>query len=521
MGRTRITAAESRCVDRLEREGECMPHRETPDLETLGRVIRERRRELGLTQTQLAERLGWVQERVSTLENAKYGLPSLPALVRLSEELTLSLGTLLDAAGFAGAAAGITVEQPVPVALFYTLNRLLQIEAVDVSGVLNQASDIMAEAVGADKIDTFMYEAESASLVALGTSNTAMGRLEHQVGLDRIPLANGGRMVEVYETGMPFYTGHADQDPQVLRGLVQTLGVRSICSVPLRVDDKICGVLSAQSAEPDHFKLEERQFLEAAARWIGMVTRRAELVEHVTRAAAEEARRLAGEELVTLLAHDLGNYLTPLKGRLDVIQRRARRDERARDLTDVVEASRAVNRIQRLVSELLDVSRLDQGIFSLSMRPVDLVPLIGEVAATMRGTRENIDVRVPKELVVQADPSRMMQVLENLVGNAIQHSPDDLPIEIRAGVEDQANGQHAFIMISDEGPGIPTELLPTLFNRFAAGPRSSGLGLGLYLARSIIEAHGGTISVASKPGAGTSFRITLPPDAESRTYDAG
>lgn len=496
-----------------------MPRRETPDLETLGRVVRERRRELGLTQTQLADRLGWVQERVSTLENGKYGLPSLPALARLSENLSISLGTLLDAAGFGAEAAHISLEQPIPAALFYTLHRLLQIEAVDVRGALNQASDIMAEALGADKIDAFMYEAESASLVALGTSNTPMGRLEHQVGLDRVPVANRGRMVEVYESGIPFYTGHADQDPEVLRGIVHTLGVRSISSVPLFVDDKVRGVLSAQSAKPDHFKQEEREFLEAAARWIGLVARRAELVEHVTQAAAEEARRLAGEELVTLLAHDLGNYLTPLKGRLDVIQRRARREERTRDLTDVSEASRAVNRIQRLVSELLDVSRLDQGVFSLATRPVDLVPIVSEVAAAMQGERANIDIRAPEELVVQVDPSRMMQVLENLLGNAIQHSPDDLPIEIRVGLEDQEDGQRAFIMIRDEGPGIPAELLPAVFNRFAAGPRSSGLGLGLYLARGIVEAHGGTITVESNPGSGTSFCITLPRDIESSEND--
>ncbi len=491
-----------------------MPSREASDLEALGRVVREHRLRLGLTQTQLAERLGWAQERVSTIENGKYGLPSLPALVRLTEALAIPLETLLGACGFidvlhADSQSG-QPDQPVHLALYYTLQRLLSIQAPDLRGSLNQASDFLAEVLRADKIDAFMYEAETESLVALGTSNTTMGRLEHRVGLDRVPVANRGWMVDVYQTGVPFYTGRADQEPGVLPGVVQTLGVRSIAAVPLRVDDEIRGVLSAQSAEPEHFTTEDHRFLETVALWIGMVARRAELAERVAQNAAEEARRLAGEELVTLLAHDLGNYLTPLKGRLDVMQRRARREERPRDLEDVTEASRALSRIQQLVSELLDVSRLDQGIFSLTVRPVDLIPIIRDVVEARRGVRENIDIRTPEELIVPADPGRITQVLENLLGNAIQHTPDGLPIEVRAGIEDRDDGQWAFIMIHDEGPGIPAEMLPSLFHRFASGPRSSGLGLGLYLARGIIEAHGGSVTVESPPGSGTTFRIALP-----------
>src|SRR5947209_7402594 len=190
-----------------------MAIRDAADLQALGRFIRDQRQRLDLTQTQLAERLGWVQERISVLENGKYGMPSIPAMARLAEGLETSLQSLMEAAGYGTQFVGNNGASPGngSMALYFTLQRLLEIDAMGLKDALGEASDRMADAMGAEKVDAFILEAPSQSLVALGTSSTPLGKRQHEIGLNRMPLANRGRTVEVYETGQAFCTGQADQ----------------------------------------------------------------------------------------------------------------------------------------------------------------------------------------------------------------------------------------------------------------------------------------------------------------------
>src|SRR5579875_14225 len=127
----------------------------TPSLETLGRFIRERRSSLGLTQEQLAARLNWTQERISVLENGKYGLPSVPALIRMARALDVPFADLLAAAGYPDVTSPSTreMDDTAGVVLRYALQQLLAIQAHTVDDALNQASDLLVHAMGADKID--------------------------------------------------------------------------------------------------------------------------------------------------------------------------------------------------------------------------------------------------------------------------------------------------------------------------------------------------------------------------------
>ncbi len=150
--------------------------------------------------------------------------------------------------------------------LLRALERLLAIDATSVKGALDQASQGLAEALGADKVDVFLHEPASASLVALGTSATPMGRRQHELGLNRLPLANGGREVEVYRTGEPYATGRADRDAGVVPGFRDALGIRSLIDVPLDVAGERRGVLQTASARPDFFTEDDRRFLTAVAR---------------------------------------------------------------------------------------------------------------------------------------------------------------------------------------------------------------------------------------------------------------
>lgn len=184
--------------------------------------------------------------------------------------------------------------------LLETLQRLLAIQAPELRPALNQASDLVAQTLGAEKVDVLLYEATNESLVAMGTSNTPMGRRQRELGLDRLPLANGGPQVRVFLTGEPYRTGHADQDPEQPRGIVEGLGVHSEIDVPLVVDGARRGILSVMSAMPDRFSQHDLNFVTAVATWVGMLTHRAELVEQLAADSERRGGRRAAEELTKL-----------------------------------------------------------------------------------------------------------------------------------------------------------------------------------------------------------------------------
>jgi len=184
--------------------------------------------------------------------------------------------------------------------LFETLLRLHGIASPELQPALDEASNLVAEALDADKVDIFLHEAASDSLVALGTSQTPMGCRQHELGLNRLPLANGGRSVAVYLTGEPYLQQRADEDPMELPAMIERLGVRSGILTPLDVGQQRRGVLQAVSAVPDRFSERDLRFLTAVAGWVGMLTHRAELAEDLAGRARLQGRREAGDDLAKL-----------------------------------------------------------------------------------------------------------------------------------------------------------------------------------------------------------------------------
>lgn len=210
--------------------------------------------------------------------------------------------------------------------------------------------------------------------------------------------------------------------------------------------------------------------------------------------------------LMTVLAHDLRNYLTPLYGRLALLSKRAAAEQRQHDVELAAQATQSLDHMKQLIDNLLEAERLQQGIFDLRWESVDLRELAHTVAQSLEGTDTPIVVDATTALVIKGDPQRLRQALHNLLANAVAHSPRYAPVLLSLHVL-----QHtAVLRVSDLGPGIPPELLPRLFQLFTPGPTSQGLGLGLYLAHEIAAAHAGTLSVESRRGAGTCFAVALP-----------
>ena len=169
-------------------------------------------------------------------------------------------------------------------------------------------------------------------------------------------------------------------------------------------------------------------------------------------------------------------------------------------------------RMERMITDLRELVQVEGGQLTLRAAPVDLGELARQGADRVRSQRTGHSVRIEAPgvpIVGQWDRDRLGQVLDNLLGNAIKYSPEGGEVVIRV---ESAPGE-ARLSVADEGPGIPPTIVPHLFERFYRGEHragDAGLGLGLYISRMLVEAHGGRIRVTSAPGRGSTFTMALP-----------
>jgi len=217
----------------------------------------------------------------------------------------------------------------------------------------------------------------------------------------------------------------------------------------------------------------------------------------------------AQREFISLVGHELRNPIASLKGYAQLMQRRAVYNPEA-----VETIVRQTNRLNRLVGDLLDASRLEAGRLELRCTEVELVSRLRGVVEAMGelSDQHQIALEAPAQPVVGWwDRDRVEQIMDNLLGNAIKYSPDGGRIDVR--VEDR--GDEVLVSVADQGSGIGPESLPYLFERFYRAPDAAdgpvkGLGLGLYVCKGLVEAMGGRISVESEPGRGSTFSFNLP-----------
>ena len=225
-----------------------------------------------------------------------------------------------------------------------------------------------------------------------------------------------------------------------------------------------------------------------------------------------ERRRLERlqQEFMAMVTHELKGPLTSLRGFAQLMQRRG--EFHARGVAVIIEQS---EQLERLITDLMDAARLDSGRMELRRAPTDLVELVrrGAERAQALSTRHTLTVETPPEpLLANVDADRASQVLANLLSNAIKYAPAGGPIHVALTVDD--TGRVARVSVTDHGLGIPAEAQTRLFQRFyrVEGARDAfqGLGLGLYISRLLVLAHGGRLSVESVEGVGSTFTFTLP-----------
>jgi two-component system OmpR family sensor kinase len=432
--------------------------------------------------------------------------------------------------------------------LLATLQRLLSIEATTVTDALAQAADHVAAGLHVEKVDAFLHDPARRALVAVGVSDTPLGQRERAIGLDVLPLDAGGRTAEVFRTGRAYMTGRADRDPAELTGFTEDLGIHSMLIAPFDIGGVRRGVLGVDAVRSDVFGADDLRFLEGVARWVGVVVHRTELAAQVAGAEAARAARAAAEaerarllereraaraqaeaavrlrnDFLTVAAHDLRTPLTNMLGRLQLIGARLHRaDGGALDPDwlrgQLDSAAASTQRLLGTVNELGDMARLQAGeALELDRAPVDLGALVRaavEDVAVVGGSQGlatvPIEIDAPgAPVIVESDEGRLRRVLQNVLGNAVKYSPTGTPVRVEVRRRDGL----AVVAVRDRGVGIPAAELPRIFERYYRASTARGMagsGIGLSGAQAIVAQHGGTITIESVVGAGTTVTVTLP-----------
>jgi len=221
----------------------------------------------------------------------------------------------------------------------------------------------------------------------------------------------------------------------------------------------------------------------------------------------EEQRR----DLMADITHELRTPLTVIQGNLEGFLDGVYSPDETR-LKSLLEETQV---LARLVEDLRTLALAESGALQLKKEPTDLALLIGETVSAFRTQADAAGVKIDNQagsnaLVLNLDPERIRQVLSNLIANALRYTPRDGAIHVWYTTTRSDDGKYAEVTVEDTGVGIAPDVLPHIFNRFYKSRDSSGTGLGLPIAKHLVEAHGGTITAESQPGRGTTMRIRLP-----------
>ncbi len=296
----------------------------------------------------------------------------------------------------------------------------------------------------------------------------------------------------------------------VAREETQVDETQSLCFVPVRLGVRIIGSLGTSG------RILSRQSLEAMGTLIAVAVERARAVEALGKTeAAREGERLKSA-LLDSITHDFRTPLTSIKASVTSLLSDSHLDEKHKqELLTII--NEEANRLNSLVGDAAEMARLEAGEFELDLKPHPISAIINAAIEQCKSVLNNrpMQIQAPASLpLVRADLDRAKQVLVQLLSNANNYSPEGLPISITA----ELSGDFIVTSVADQGPGIEEVEIGLIFDKFYRGRDKryvvQGTGMGLPIAKAIVEAHGGTIGVISQLGRGSVFSFTLPVDPD-------
>lgn len=288
----------------------------------------------------------------------------------------------------------------------------------------------------------------------------------------------------------------------------------SAVSAPLLRRGQVTGIITLHHPEPNHFNGEQLDLIQAIAGEAAMAVENASLYkkvtdEHVKLKQLDELKN----EFVAHVAHDLKSPLHIIHSYAELLRQFSGLNKEGKEFAREIQT--ATSRMKSLIGNVLDINRIEMGIES-ELQPTDIAAVVKESAATLQSLARDRNISLVLDVseglpLIKGSSVRLGQVLMNLGGNAIKFTPAGGKVSISGSRE----GERVIIRIVDTGPGIPEELIPMLFQKFSKLNQKEtrtqeGNGLGLAIAKSIIDAHKGDLWVESRPGSGSTFAFSLP-----------
>jgi signal transduction histidine kinase len=323
-----------------------------------------------------------------------------------------------------------------------------------------------------------------------------------------------GSLLEEVLKGQPVLRRELDPRDYPEERELLDLGLHSRLGAPLLVGARAIGMLSIVRAEADAFSEEDVELISLLGRLAGTAVQNIRAYE-AERETVDELRRLSAlrADFVSLVSHELRSPMAAVIGSARTLQDRWRQlapEQRDAFLALIADET---SRLATLIGDVLDTSRIEAGTFSYTFSNVDVATLVHDAVASAEIAQDEVPVEAKlngKLPPVRGDVERLRQVVANLIDNAIKYSPTGAAVEVSAQAENGA----VRIDVRDRGPGIAADQQRLIFEKFGRAPTAGagkpGSGLGLFIARSIAEAHGGTLDVQSIVGRGATFTLKLP-----------
>jgi signal transduction histidine kinase len=315
------------------------------------------------------------------------------------------------------------------------------------------------------------------------------------------------------------HTGQTEFEPQVSesrleeiapeaerRRLLAALGMNSYISVVLSTRGRVLGTISFFTDTGRSLTLDDVEMAEDLSRRAATAIDNARLFDQAQRAVRVR------DDMLAIVTHDLRTPLSAIVAAAAMQQASASDDDQGRRVRQRAESiQRAADHMTRLIRDLTDIGQMDAGRFAIERTPQDPAAIAREVVDTLQPAAGQRSCRLIAEIVdavptIEADGDRVVQVLSNLVSNAVKVGASDVTVRLESRPED------VLFAVSDTGPGIRREDLPHMFDRYwrAKTTNYKGTGLGLPISKQIVDAHGGRIWIESEPGVGSTFFFTLP-----------
>jgi GAF domain-containing protein len=381
--------------------------------------------------------------------------------------------------------------------------------ALGVEDLLRELLTRVRDFLGVDTAAVFLVDQDRQVLVPRAASGLEAGH-----DPEPIPIGQGFSGQVVLARGP--MVAEAIAKVEMHASVLSARGIRSLLGAPLLVGGWATGIIRVGSTQPRRFSEDDARLLQLVADRVALAIENAHLHEADRRARSEaEAANRAKDHFLAMLAHELRNPLAPIRSGFYVIGERLGDDPVVQRAREIVE--RQLTHLTRLLDDLLDVARITQGKIELLKVPVELGGAVAEAMEATRSLIESRDHRISLELPdtpirLEADPTRLVQIIGNLLNNAAKYTPPGGRIVLTA----RQDAGWVVLSVRDTGVGIPEKMLPRIFDLFAQvdpSPARSegGLGIGLTLVRRLVELHGGEVSARSEgKGQGSEFIARLP-----------